>query len=228
MVKKKYNAIIYKYWNWRGTKKIPDSAKKELQVLKAKSASGQKEVEKSKNEFVNVGKNKPSKNVNSEIINQIVKIQKDFKKNVNLLEKIHFAEKNIKHNAYKNILHDGFLELIRLTYILEGYTNTKNMTFFSDNARHLLIVLGIEPQIQNKWIKKSELLYEINDHSSKPVNVSEEEFDLALAELISSGIVSEKFPQSKSIGKDGQMYKISFVKQKMITFVQRHYYYIPK
>ncbi len=167
-------------------------------------------------------------NTNSDVINQIIKIQKDFKKNVSLLEKIHFAEKNIKHSAYKKILHDGFLELIRLSYILEGHTNTKNMTVFSDDARHLLIVLGIEPQIQNKWIKKSEILYEINDHSSKPVNVSEEEFDLALAELISGGVISEKFPKTKSSRKDGQLYKISFDKQSMITFVQRHYYYIPK
>ena len=61
MVKKKYNTIIYKYWNWRRTKKIPDSTKKELQVLKAKSASDQKEVEK-------------SKNVNSDVYNEIIKI----------------------------------------------------------------------------------------------------------------------------------------------------------
>jgi len=167
-------------------------------------------------------------NINSDVTNQIVKIQKDFEKNVSLLEKIHFAEKDIKHDAYKKILYDGILEFIRLAYILEGHTNTKNMTFFSDNARHLVIVLGIEHQIQNKWIKKSEILYEINDHSSKPVNVSEEEFDLALPELISSEIISEKFPQIKSSRKDGQRYKISFDKQSMITFVQRHYYYIPK
>jgi len=52
------------------TKKILDSTKKELEILKVKSALGQKEVEKSKNELkfiqnelLNVGKNKPSKNV---------------------------------------------------------------------------------------------------------------------------------------------------------------------
>ena len=162
-----------------------------------------------------------------EIIDQITKMQKELKRNLSSLEKIYYAEKNIKRDAYKKILHDGFLELIRLNYILEGEKNAKNMTVFSNETRHVLIILGIELQIQNKWLEKFDILYEINDHSSKPVNISEEEFDDALPELIRSGIITERFPKSKS-KKAGQQYRISFDKQKMMSFIQRHYYYIPK